>query len=80
MKKERSYSTEKAIAEYGSLYIWMRFMMIAVFTDVLLVILFDSQNKLWVVTILFCVALFIISAFYMIFHYVRYLRCYFRQE
>ncbi|WP_242217357.1 hypothetical protein [Bacillus cereus group sp. BfR-BA-01380] len=80
MKKKRSYSTEKAIAEYGGLYIWARFMMIAIFTDGLLVILFDSQNKLWVVTILFCVVLFIISVFYMIFHYVRYLRYYFRQE
>ena len=80
MKKKRSYSTKKATAEFAGLYIWARFIAISGFTNALLVVMFGQHNKLGVVGILFCVVLFIISVFFMIFHYVRYLRYYFRQE
>ncbi|EMA6344315.1 hypothetical protein ACO11K_000586 [Bacillus cytotoxicus] len=80
MKKKRSYSTKKAVAEFAALYIWARFMIIGAFINALLVVMFGPHNKLGTVGILFCVVIYITSAFFMVFHLIRYLRYYFRQE
>ncbi|MDM5155450.1 hypothetical protein QUF88_17055 [Bacillus sp. DX1.1] len=80
MKKKRSYSTEKANVEYGGLYIWARFGILSTVMNGLLVLMFGQFNVFGDVVNTFLEFLFPISAFFMIFHLVRYLRYYFRQE
>ncbi|WP_242217353.1 hypothetical protein [Bacillus cereus group sp. BfR-BA-01380] len=80
MKKKRSYSTEKAVAEYGDLSIWVRFGVLSIFMNGLIVVMFGQFNVFGYVVNTFVGFLFLISAFFIFFHLVRYLRCYFRQE
>ncbi len=80
MKKKRSYSTEKAVVEYGGLSIWMRFMIIGLFLNVLIVVMLGQFNVFSDIVNTFVEFLYLIIVFFIIFHLVRYLRCYFRQE
>ncbi|MDM5155454.1 hypothetical protein QUF88_17075 [Bacillus sp. DX1.1] len=80
MKKKREYFPKKASGEYVSVYIWMRFTVIGAFINALLVVMFGPHNKLGLVVLLFLWFLIVIGAFFMIFHLIRYLRNYFRQE
>ncbi|MBO1627792.1 hypothetical protein COE15_26660 [Bacillus cereus] len=80
MKLPKNYFPEQATKEYGSFYVWMRFICIIAFANTVLVLGFGKLNIFTLVVIIFCIPFGFIGVYFAIFHYIRYLRNYMRQK
>lgn len=80
MKLPKNYFPEQAAKEYGSFYIWMRLLIISAWVSGLLALGYGQFSIMGYTVLIPLIFFIIIGGHFMIFHYVRYLRNYKRQE
>ncbi|PFD97227.1 hypothetical protein CN288_22695 [Bacillus sp. AFS023182] len=80
MKLSRNYFPEQAAKEYGSFYIWMRFIILVAWIGGLLVLGYGQFNIMGPIVIIYFFLTGIIGIYFAAFHCIRYLRNYKRQE